>query len=270
MNGKTIRESWRGKWAVVTGASAGIGKALAAELAAAGTNLVLVARRRDRLAELAADLTAKHSIKVEIFAADLSQSPGPEEVFNFTQGKEIKVELLLNNAGFGVYGEFPTVPLARLLEMIQVNVTAVVHLTHLYLPGMVSRRHGYVLIVSSTAAFQGVPYISTYGATKGFDLLFAEALAEEMAPHGVRICALCPGSTSSEFHQVAGQPNRILSKRETSEKVARTGLKALAAGKNYVISGWANFVSTHTERFVTRKFVTRVTEKMFRPKPGEK
>jgi short-subunit dehydrogenase len=269
MSNKSITEKWRGKWAVVTGASAGIGKALAAELAAGGTNLVLVARRKDRLVELASELKAKYRIRAEVCAADLANRAGPSEVFSFTQEKGIEVELLVNNAGFGVYGELQTVPLERLLEMVQVNVASVVHLTHLYLPGMVARRNGYVLIVASTAAFQGVPYITTYGATKGFDLLFAEALAEEMAPHGIRVCALCPGSTSSEFHQVAGQPNRILAKRETAEKVARTGLNALARGKHYVISGGMNYLSTHFQRVVPRGFVTRVTARMFRPKPGE-
>lgn len=269
MANKPITEKWRGKWAVVTGASAGIGRALSSELAAGGTNLVLVARRKDRLDELATELKAKHGVKVEVCAADLADRAGPGEVFRFTQGKGIEAEILLNNAGFGVYGEFPTVPAERLLEMVQVNVSSVVHLTHLYLQGMVARRSGYILIVASTAAFQGVPYITTYGATKGFDLLFAEALAEEMAPHGVRVCALCPGSTSSEFHQVAGQPNRILAKRETAEKVARTGLRALARGKHYVISGGMNYISTHFQRLVPRGYVTRVTERMFRPKPGE-
>jgi short-subunit dehydrogenase len=269
MASNPITEKWRGKWAVVTGASAGIGKALAAELAVCGANLVLVARRKDRLAELAAELTASHGIKAEICAVDLAESSGPAEVFKFTQGKGIEVELLVNNAGFGAYGEFQTVPLDRQLEMVQVNVAAVVQLTHLYLQGMVARRSGYVLVVASTAAFQGVPYISSYGATKGFDLLFAEALAEEMGPHGVRVCALCPGSTTSEFFDVAGQPTRILRKRETAEKVARTGLKALAHGKHYVISGWMNYLSTHFQRVVSRRFVTRVTARMFRPKPGE-
>ena len=111
--------------------------------------------------------------------------------------------MLINNAGFGAYGEFHKVEAQRLLDMVQVNVASVVHLTHLFLPAMVERRSGYVLIVASTAAFQPVPYISTYAATKGFDLLFAEGLAEEARRYGVRVCALCPGSTVSEFHEVA-------------------------------------------------------------------
>lgn len=258
-------EAWRGKWALVTGASAGIGKALAEELAVGGTNLVLTARRRDRLEELAGKLTAK-GVRVEIFAADLADPAAPASIHAFTKKKGIDVELLINNAGFGAYGELHTVALPRLLEMVQVNCSAVIHLTRLYLPEMIEWRRGDVLIVASTAAFQAVPYISTYAATKAFDLLFAEGLAEEMKPYGVRVCALCPGSTVSEFHEVAGQAHLAAAeKQETAEKVARTGLRALAAGKSYVISGTGNYLGVHGQRLVPRRFVTRIAAGMFKP-----
>ena len=149
--------------------------------------------------------------------------------------------------------------------MVQVNCKAVVHLTRLYLPGMVARKRGDVMIVASTAGFQAVPYISTYAATKSFDLLFAEGLAEEMKPYGIRLCALCPGTTESEFHSVAGQDG-FSDRAETAKKVARTGLRALAAGKSYVISGVRNYLGTHGERLVPRRFVTRIAAGMFRPK----
>ncbi len=188
---------WQGKWALITGASAGIGAALARELAAGGTNLVLTARRRDRLAGLAGELSLKHGIRTLVCVADLARSSGPEEIFTFTEAKNITVDLLVNNAGFGAYGEFHKVLVDRLLEMVQVNVSAVVHLTHLYLPGMIARGSGDILILASTAAFQPVPYITTYAATKSFDLQFAEGLAEEVRHHGISVCALCPGSTES-------------------------------------------------------------------------
>src|SRR5208282_1855757 len=148
----------------------------------------------------------------------------------------------------------------RLLDMVQVNCSAVVHLTRLYLPEMVARRSGDILILASTASFQAVPYISVYAATKAFDLLFAEGLAEEMRPHGIRVCALCPGSTESEFHQVAGQNHLKLAERhrETAEKVSRVGLAALAAGKSSVISGAANTFGVISQRLVSRRFVTRI------------
>jgi short-subunit dehydrogenase len=259
---------WKGKWALITGASAGIGKALAEELAAGGTNLVLTARRRERLEELARALSTTHKISAEIFAADLAKPAAPPEILAFTREKNIHIDLLINNAGFGAYGEFATSDLSRQLEMIQVNCTAVVHLTHLFLPAMIERRSGYILILASTASFQAVPYITTYAATKAFDLSFAEGLAEELMPRGIRVCALCPGSTESEFHEVANQANvpAMNTKRETAEKVARTGLQALAAGKSYVISGARNYLGAQAQRLVPRGVVTSIAAKMFRPR----
>ena len=258
---------WAGKWALVTGASAGIGVALARELAAGGTNLVLTARRKERLEILAQELSSARQIAVEIFAADLAQPNAPQQIFAHTLAKKITVDLLINNAGFGAYGAFATVETQRLLDMVQVNCGAVVHLTRLYLPQMLKQRRGDVLILASTASFQAVPFISTYAATKAFDLLFAEGLAEEVGPYGVRVCALCPGSTESEFHEVAGQSGLAAARknRETAEKVARVGLQALAAGKSYVISGTGNYLGAHSQRLVPRGVVTRIAGKMFRP-----
>ena len=164
---------WAGKWALVTGASAGIGVALARELAAGGTNLVLTARRQERLKQLAQELSGAHKVRVEVCAADLAQTEAPQQIFAFTQAKKVDIDLLINNAGFGAYGAFAEVETQRLLDMVQVNCSAVVHLTRLYLPQMLKRRRGDVLIVASTASFQAVPFISTYAATKAFDLLFA-------------------------------------------------------------------------------------------------
>jgi hypothetical protein len=197
-------EHWRGKWALVTGASSGIGWALAQQLAAKGAKLLLTARRADRLKQLADEVTTRYKVETQIFAADLARPQTPGEIFRFVEQKRLPIELLINNAGFGAYGEFQKVEAQRLLDMVQVNVAAVVHLTHLFLPAMVDRHSGYILIVASTAAFQPVPYISTYAATKGFDLLFAEGIAEEVRRHGVHVCALCPGSTASEFNEVPG------------------------------------------------------------------
>ena len=256
---------WKGKWALVTGASAGIGKALAEELARGGTNLVLTARREDRLQRLAQELSAKHRIQAEIFVANLTQPAAPEAVFQYTREKGLVIDLLVNNAGFGQYGALYSTETDRLLQMVQVNCTAVLHLTRLFVPAMVARRSGDVLIVASTAAFQAVPYISTYAATKVFDLYLAEGLAEELQPHGIRVCALCPGSTTSEFHEVAGHPAHSKGRQQSAETVARNGLKALAAGKSYVISGLGNYLGAHGERLVPRRFVTRIAAKIFRP-----
>jgi short-subunit dehydrogenase len=256
---------WKGKWALITGASAGIGVALAEELAAGGAHLVLTARRLDRLQQVAESLREKHGIETQVFAADLAERGAPRRIYDFCREKGLRIDLLINNAGFGQYGELPQVETQRLIDMVEVNCTAVVHLTRLFSPDMVARRSGDILILASTASFQAVPFISTYAATKAFDLFFAEGLAEEMKPYGIRVCALCPGSTESEFHAVAGQERFTSKNQEPADKVARTGLQALASGKSYVISGLGNYLGAHSQRLVPRRVVTRVAANMFRP-----
>ena len=258
--------SWRGKWALVSGASSGIGQALAEQLAAGGANLVLTARRRQRLTQLRGKLRSSHKVRVEVLAADLAQPGAPEEIFAFTEERGIAVDLLINNAGFGSYGEFRNSDRQHELGIVQVNCSAVVHLTRLYLPGMVERRAGDILIVASTAAYQGVPYMATYAASKAFDLLFAEALAEEVKGYGVRVCALCPGPTVTEFQKSAGVPEQMsVGMEESADQVARSGLRALAAGEHSVISGFTNWLGVEVQRMAPRRFVTYAAEKIFRP-----
>ena len=256
---------WCGKWALVTGASSGIGAALAEELAAGGAQLVLTARRARRLANFRTKLRTLHGVQIKVLAADLAQLNTAAEIFTFTQERGIAIELLVNNAGVGSYGEFPASDLERELGIIHVNCSALVQLTHLYLPGMVERRSGAILIVSSTAAYQGVPYMATYAASKGFDLLFAEALAREVERHGVRVCALCPGPTASEFQKVAGVPDDLPMGLEPADRVAREGLRALAAGEHSVISGFTNWLGVEVQRVVPRRLVTSTAEMLFRP-----
>ena len=259
-----MNDRWRGKFALITGASAGIGLELAKQLAAEGANLVLTARRADRLRQLATEVSSS-GVKVEVFAADLTQPDAPTQIYEFTKRKGIEVELLVNNAGFGAYGYIHQIPAERMLEMVQVNCSAVVHLTRLYSADMVERKHGDILIVASIAAFQAVPFNSIYAATKAFDLIFAEGIAEELRPFGVRVCALCPGSTDTEFQQVAAQPKRAFRSAETAEKVARVGLEAMAAGKSYVISGARNRIMMESERIAPRSFVVKMAARMMRP-----
>ena len=257
-------ENWRGKWALVTGASAGIGVELATALAAGGTNLVLTARRRERLDELATRLRTLNGVSVEIVTADLAKADAAERIHSFTMDRRLEIELLINNAGFGVYGEFHRNAPKRELDMIRVNCLAVVHLTQMFLPAMIERRSGSILILSSTAAYQAVPYISTYAATKAFDLLFAEGLAHEAGRYGVKVCALCPGQTESEFHEVAGAPGQ--GKGASAREVALLGLRALAEGKASVIHGFRNNAFVELQRLAPRRFVTDSAGKMFRPK----
>jgi uncharacterized protein len=257
--------TWAGKWALITGASAGIGLALARQLAMGGTHLVLTARRGERLREIAVDLSSRYKVQAEMFTADLSLSEAPAEIFAFTSRRGIDMELLVNNAGFGAFGPSNDIPTDRLIEMIQVNCAAVVHLTNLYTPAMVARRHGDILIVASVAAFQPVPFNSVYAATKAFDLLYAMGIAEELRPTGVRVCALCPGSTETEFQQVAHQPKRAMRVAETADKVARVGLAALAKGKSYAVSGARNRLMLEAQRIAPRAFVAKMAGNMMRP-----
>jgi short-subunit dehydrogenase len=262
-----MHNQWSGRWVLITGASAGIGKAFAEELAAGKANLVLTARRTQELESLATRLSNAHGIRVATFAADLNDPAAPAEIFAFTRYKNISIDFLINNAGFGKYGEFAKSEVKRQTSMVRVNCEAVVHLTHLFLNPMVERRKGDILILASTASYQAVPYLSVYAATKAFDLLFAEALAQEVKQYGIRVCALCPGSTESEFHAVAGAPIRGGAvSRETAQKVVGVGLDALLAGKHSVISGVRNRIGAELQRLVPRRTVTNAAEKLFRPK----
>jgi short-subunit dehydrogenase len=255
----------QGKWALVTGASSGIGLAFAEKLASLGMNLALTARRADRLAQIAARLAGLHNISVEVCRADLAEPGGPAAVHAFTEKKGIAVELLVNNAGVGGYGEFRTSDPGRQVDMVRLNCTAVVHLTHLYLPAMVARRGGEIVITASTAAFQPTPYIAVYGASKAFDLLFAEALAEEVARHGIRVCALCPGPTESEFHAVAGVPEEGHEGRMPAAPVVEAALRALDSGKHLVVPGAGNRWQIHLQRLAPRRFVSGAAERVLRP-----
>jgi short-subunit dehydrogenase len=263
--GKLMSE-WRGKTALVTGASYGIGESFAQKLASAGTNLILTARSHDRLHALADELRGRYGINVTVIEADLAKPSAPEEIFRETENKGLQVDLLINNAGFGAVGDFTDLPLARQLEMIQVNVQALVALSYLYLQPMIKRRKGAIIQVSSTAAFQGIPYTAVYAATKSFILSFSEGLWGECKEYGVRVMALCPGPTATHFQTVAGTSQiRNPQNMQTPEEVVEVGLQALAQTRAIAISGFSNRLMVAAERFVPRSLVTQVAGKLFRP-----
>ncbi|WP_044934459.1 SDR family NAD(P)-dependent oxidoreductase [Pseudacidobacterium ailaaui] len=264
-NEKRLRGVCQGKWALVTGASAGIGLALAKQLAEAGANLVLTARRRDRLEALALGLEKDHGVQTLTIPADLAEPAAPEELLAATEGAGLPVEILVNNAGFGYYGEFVKGDAAWQRTMVEVNCTAVVHLTRLFLPRMMERRRGYIMIVSSTASYQPVPYMSTYAATKVFDRFLAEALAYEACEYGVKVSALCPGPTESEFHEIAGTRNQFGRGRQSAEEVARMGLEGLIDGKHWVIPYRAGRAMVVMERFLPRRWISALAARAFRP-----
>jgi short-subunit dehydrogenase len=238
---------------------------LAEELAAVGANLVLTARRRDRLDLLRQRLQSQHGIAVETISADLTQEHTPEEILSFTDDHQLRIDLLVNNAGVGSYGEFQASDLNRELDIIRLNCAAVVSLTRRYVARMVQRRSGDILIVASTGAYQAVPYMATYAASKAFDLLFAEALAAEVKRYGVRVCALCPGPTESEFVTVAQVREDLPQQADDPNQVARIGLAALVAGEYSAVCGYSNWFGIQLQRLAPRRFVTSMAEMLFRP-----
>lgn len=255
---------FRGKWAVVTGASAGIGAALARELAARGAKLILTARRRERLESLAAELAARGT-EARIVTADLNDPAAPQQIFKATEGAGLAVDILINNAGLGHYGAFSSSPVEQELSQVRVNCEAVVRLSRLFVPGMVERRRGWVLVLASTASFQPVPYLTTYAATKVFDRFFAQGLAAEVARFGVNVTALCPGPTESEFFEIA-HASTFKRRVQDTAVVARMGLDALVRGQRTVIPPASGRLTAFMVRFLPVGLITHFVERAARPK----
>jgi len=249
---------------LITGASSGIGEAFARKLAARGRNVLLVARSEDKLIALCNELGRQTSIRAQYLALDLQQPDAGETLLEETRKRDLEVEMLINNAGFGSMGDFAKLDLERELDIIQLNVRSLVDLTHRFLTPMRERKGGTIINVASTAGFQAVPYMATYAATKAFVLSFSEALWEENRMHGIHVMALCPGVTETNFFEAAKidrPPMRII---QTPEEVVETALRALKRHKSTVISGWGNWLTVEAERVVPRSVVTRVAGKALR------
>jgi uncharacterized protein len=261
-------EEFRGKWALITGASAGIGVALAREFASHGTKLILTARRLDRLQSLAAELAQTYKIETRLVAADLNSPDAPQQIYDATEGAGIPVDILINNAGLGHYGEFYKLDPEQEYSMVRVNCEAVVRLSRLFVPRMVERRRGWMLVVASTASFQPIPYDAVYAATKVFDRFFALALAEEVKRFGIKITALCPGTTETEFFDVSGGGGvfRRLGGMQSAEEVARKSVVALARGQRTLIPKFKAAFAAFMVRFVSTTRITAMLEKAIRPK----
>lgn len=261
-------EDFRNRWALVTGASAGIGVALARELASHGAKLILTARRKERLDALAAELRGRGN-EVLTVAADLNDPEAPRQIYDATEGAGIAVDILVNNAGLGLYGALHTNPIEQELGQIRVNCEAMVSVTRLFVPRMVERGRGWVLITASTASFQPVPYMSTYAATKAFDRFFALGLAQEVGRYGIKVTALCPGPTESEFFDIARAG--FFRKRgvQTAELVAKIGLDALERGKRTVVPHFAGRVTAAAVRLLPVSWITWLVDKASRKELGE-
>lgn len=257
------------QWALITGASSGIGAEFARRLASRGMHLVLVARRKDLLEKLADELHTAHGTKCEIISADLASPAQPSAVSTVVSEiarRNIQVELLINNAGFGYVGEIETTDVDRVVQMINLNIAALTELTYRLLPGMMQRGHGAVINVASVAAFQPVAYMGVYAATKAFVLHFSEALWAEAREKGVTVMALCPGPTQTDFFDVAGAKGWLAKKRsQKAEEVVKCALRALEKKRQYVVSGWVNYILALAVRLANRRTVVRESMKYFRP-----
>jgi uncharacterized protein len=253
------------KVTLITGASSGIGEAFARRLAADGHDLVLVARSEKLLHELCDELMLRHKITAHYVALDLTEPDSDAKLLEETRRHGFEVEWLINNAGFGSVGDFARLGLARELEMIDLNVRALVALTHRYLAEMRERQRGTIINVSSAAGFQPIPFMATYAATKAFVTSFSEAIAEENRPYGIRVLALCPGSTKTNFF-AASQIDRPIQVKgqQTVEQVVDTALSALKSGKTTAVSGLANYVGTLFGGYLPHKVTTRVLAKALR------
>jgi uncharacterized protein len=261
-----VLEAYADRWALITGASSGIGAEFARQLAARGMHLVLTARRRDLLERLAEDLHIRHGTKSEIIDGDLSDPGEPARIVETIATRGIIIDLLVNNAGFAVIGDSVTADRERVLELVRLNVDSLTDLTYRVLPGMVERRQGAIVNVSSLSAFQPVPYMAAYSASKAYVLHFSEALWAEVFPSNVTVMALCPGATRTDFFDAAGIPGWLKKHSSQSpEQVVRSALRALEKRKQYIVTGWKNYFLSLLVRIARRKTVVRQSMRYFRP-----
>jgi short-subunit dehydrogenase len=258
--------TYTGTTALITGASSGLGAEFAGQFAARGSNLVLVARRADRLEELAQDLRARHRVTVTVLPMDLGHAGVGRELLDELAGRGITVDTLINNAGFGTHGPLVKEDPSTIASEISLNVAALVDITRAFLPDLLASGKGALVNVASTAAFQPIPGMAVYGATKAFVLSFTEAVAHETKNTGLNVLALCPGATRTEFFDVLGGESAAVGKMQTSAQVVGTALKALDRKDTpgSVVSGWANRVAAgfaqRLPRAITVAIAARVVQ----------
>ena len=252
------------KTALITGASGGIGLELARLHASKGDNLVLVARSREKLAEVKTELESKFKVSIYNIVKDLSVKDAAKEVFYEVKKQNIIIDYLINNAGFGDFGLFAKSNWEKQEGMINLNITALTQLTWLFLPEMISRGEGKILNVSSLAAFQPGPTMSVYFASKAFVMSFSEALNNEVRDKGITVTTLCPGPTESNFHAVVlGDPKLVRERKMmTAKEVAKIGYRAMMNGKSVVIPGFINSFLVFASRFVPRELVIKMIRRI--------
>lgn len=258
---------YRGKTALITGASSGLGVEFANQLAARGANLILVARRKERLQAVADAVVLMHKVEVTVMVADLAVVGAAEKLFKSLSRKKLSVDVLVNNAGFGTFGKFENEPIEKIGDELRLNISTLVELSRLVLPSMLKNNDGVIINVASTAAYQPIPYMTVYAATKAFVLSFTEALWGELIGTKVNAIALSPGGTKTEFFEVAsnGKAPDGLGKLQTVEQVITVAMKALdkKTPPPSVISGASNFALAFSGRFIPRQLLIKVARKMF-------
>ncbi len=256
------------KVTLITGASSGIGEAFARRLAAEKHDLVLVARNEKKLHELCDELMLKHQIMAHYIVLDLAEPDVDRKLLAATENHGFEVDWLINNAGFGSAGDFSNLDIDHELQMIELNISALVAITHCYLTGMRERKSGKIINVSSAAGFQPIPFMATYAATKAFVSSFSEAIAEENRPFGIQVLTLCPGSTATNFFAASNIDRPIQVKgQQTAEDVIETAMRAIKSRKTKIVSGTANkigaFFGTHTPHFLSSRVMARALRSRF-------
>lgn len=254
-------------FALITGASSGIGECFARTLARRGHNLALTARSEDKLSHLAAELAQRHSIRVEVIPADLSVRDAAPGLANTLKERGLGINLLVNNAAFGGRGEFWKLQLDRQMAMVRLNINALAELTYLLLPAMIERGAGSVINVSSTASFQPMAYTAVYAATKAFVTSFSMGLAEEVRPHGIRVVTLCPGGTRTNFFEAGNYGVRnIPGGMQEPDEVVEEALKTLDGGGGLIVPRILNKLGVVIQRFIPRQTVAKFAAMAFRPR----
>jgi short-subunit dehydrogenase len=252
--------------AVITGASRGIGESYAKQLAGRGYDVLLVARDAERLERVARSVRAAHPVAAETVALDLAWSDAAERLYSEVRRRGTAVDVLVNNAGFGLYGDFQALPMPRIEEMVRLHIMTLVKTVRLFLPDMLARRSGAMINVASTAGLRPLPYLALYAATKAFMISFGEAVAMEARPYGVLIQTCCPGQTATEFHQTAGvKPHRSPGGCQTADEVVAESLAALAGQGRFVVTGWRNRIVAQVQRFLPRQVVLSAAARFLKP-----
>ena len=255
------------KVTLITGASSGIGEAFARRLATEKHDLVLVARSEKALHELCDELMLEHKITAHYVALDLTAADADQSLFEETERHGFEIDWLINNAGFGSYGDFVKLDAENEKRMIDLNIRSLIALTHRYLIGMRERKRGTIINVSSAAGFQPIPFMSTYAATKAFVNSFSEAIAEENRPFGIQVMALCPGSTKTNFHAAAKMDRSLQVKgQQTVAEVVETALRGVKSGRTRIVSGFVNDLVSRIVSIVPNAIITRVMGKAMRSK----